>query len=78
MMSSSDHLESHGQAFRHYQDHIASQKLFLKGIFICRREISFSLNFLRRSTVILARRHRKLQMLCVMLDLLSQSDLAAE
>lgn len=67
MMSSLDHLESHGQAFRHYQDHIAGQKLFLKRTFICRREISFSPNFLSLSTMNLAR--RKLQILCVMLDL---------
>lgn len=67
MMSSSDHLKSHGQAFRHYHDHIASQKPFLKRIFICRREISFSSNVLRLSTMSLAR--RKLQILCVMLGL---------
>lgn len=67
MISSLDHIVSHGQTFRHYQDYIASQKLFLKRTFISRREISFSPNFLRLSTVNLAR--RKLQILGVMLDL---------
>lgn len=54
--SSSDHLESHGQAFRYHQGQIASKKLFLKGMLIFRKDEFFS-KILRLSTVILARRH---------------------